>query len=109
MGEYTASVVKDLVIVHHILTSHIKLQRSVKTPPRTLTNAPTPSPTQACLLPSNCDTAALLLLFPLEPPVEPLPLEPPAVVAGALGMKVAEGFAKHELATALAWDTEEGA
>ena len=50
-----------------------------------------------------------MLLPPLEPPVPVEPDEPPAVDAGAEGVKTAEGLDRQELAAAFSAETDEGA
>ena len=52
----------------------------------------------------------LLLLFPLPDPLPDPPVcDPPEAVAGADGVKVAEGLAKQEEAAALAFAMDDGA
>ncbi len=83
----------------------------VSAEPRTLNTNPTPRPTNVLELAPKI-AAAPLLLVPLEPePDEPLdPLLPePDEPLGALGVKVAEGLARQDVAAAFAPLTFEGA
>jgi len=57
----------------------------------------------------SLNTAFDPLVFPLDEPVEPDPVEPPAEVGTEDGVKTALGLATHELATAFAAETLEGA
>ena len=91
-------------LLHSRTSFEVTAHANVSADPSTLNTAATARPTSA--LPSPTSEAALFL-----PPelLLPVPVEPAALEDGAEGVKTADGFARQEVAAALAPETDEGA